>query len=69
MKKPIASKETIDLLMSILKDEKKVDMWLRTDNPLIGGVAPRYMVEVGREHKLIDFIKNCIKENKRSSDE
>ncbi len=44
-------------------DIEKTLTWLETENPLLGGVTPVYMIKIGRIHKLIKFIKSLIEEN------
>lgn len=51
----------IDLLKGFFKDEpEKVNIWMTTPNPLLGNVVPMDMIDRGRGHKLIQFIKNCL---------
>jgi len=41
----------------------KVTAWLNTENPLLGGVSPLYMLENGKEEKLLKFIETQLGEN------
>ena len=43
----------------------KVQIWINTPNPLLGNVSPRWFLLIGREEKLLKFIKNKISENFR----
>jgi hypothetical protein len=53
------------LLHSHFKDSKKVELWLKSNNPLLGDVSPEYMIALGREHKLVQLIEGLLKENSR----
>jgi hypothetical protein len=48
------------------KDPNKAVLWFKIPNPLLGGVAPRDMIRVGRFQKLHRFIQNALDENERS---
>lgn len=54
------------LLNSHFRDRKKVELWLNTKNPNLGEVTPNYMISIGREEKLLQFVSSCFKENKRA---
>ena len=45
-------------------NEAKSEIWMQTLNPLLGGVSPIYMLEVGRFDKLQTFIYTQLSENK-----
>ena len=47
-------------------DTDKVKLWLNTPNPNLGEVSPNKMIELGREHKLLQFVQAQIKENLRA---
>ncbi len=47
------------------KDISKTQLWFKIPNPLLGNVAPRDMIRVGRFAKLYRFIQNALKENTR----
>jgi len=47
------------------KSFKKASLWFETENPLLGGVSPSYMIDVGREAKLYKIITQQLEENKR----
>lgn len=49
------------------QDSQKTILWFRTPNPLLGNVAPREMLRVGRFKKLHRFIMNALSENKRDA--
>jgi hypothetical protein len=44
-------------------DKEKGLLWYTTDNPMLGGVSPEYMVIFGRCDKLLNFIRNVEEEN------
>lgn len=48
---------------SMAWDEGKTVTWFETENPLLGGVSPVYMVKIGRIHKLVKFVDSCLSEN------
>ncbi len=41
----------------------KTLLWFSTENPLLGGLTPEYMIFTGRHKKLEKFIDNCIEGN------
>lgn len=45
------------------KDTQKTVLWFKIPNPLLGNVAPREMLRVGRFKKLQRFILNALSEN------
>ncbi|MGA8182686.1 MAG: hypothetical protein WB819_03475 [Terriglobia bacterium] len=45
------------------KDTQKTVLWFKIPNPLLGNVAPREMLRVGRFNKLHRFILNALSEN------
>ncbi len=49
------------------KDAQKTVLWFKVPNPLLGGVAPRDMLRVGRFKKLHRFILNALSENEPPS--
>jgi hypothetical protein len=49
------------------KDAQKTVLWFKIPNPLLGGVAPREMLRVGRFNKLHRFILNALSENEPPS--
>jgi hypothetical protein len=44
-------------------DGEKTNLWFSMPNPLLGGVAPRDMLRVGRFRKLYQFIITALSEN------
>lgn len=51
--------ETIEIISKVhkfFKDAKKTQTWLTTKNPHFGGISPLYLINVGRAHKVIQFI-------------
>ncbi len=47
------------------KDAQKTVLWFSVTNPLLGNIAPREMIRLGRFNKLQRFILNALNENKR----
>ena len=43
---------------------EKTLWWWREENPLLGNVSPLDLIEMGREHKVRQFIDAAIFENK-----
>lgn len=41
-------------------DEINAHLWMELDNPLLGGVSPNKMIEMGESDKLIKFIKQQL---------
>jgi len=44
-------------------DGEKTNLWFTMPNPLLGGVAPRDMLRVGRFRRLYQFIIDALSEN------
>lgn len=44
-------------------DADKTELWLNTNNPLLGNMKPIQMLQQGRYDKLNKFIDNCIEGN------
>ncbi len=55
------------LVAQFFKDGPKTILWFKTPNPLLGNIAPREMIRVGRFSKLHRFINNALAENERSA--
>jgi hypothetical protein len=51
------------LVAQYFKDVQKTVLWFKTPNPLLGNIAPREMIRVGRFKKLHGFIMNALAEN------
>ena len=51
-------------VFAFFKDERKTRAWLRTPNPMLGGVSPRDMVRMGRYDRLLRFVKQAIEEGR-----
>ena len=49
-------------------DYKKVETWLRTDNLNFGGIAPIFLINLERAHKVLQFIETALDENVLSND-
>jgi hypothetical protein len=46
-------------------DAHKTTLWFKTPNPMLGDVAPRDMIRLGRYDKLRKFVVNAIIEQNR----
>ncbi len=46
-------------------NEDKRDTWFNTSNPFLSYLKPIHMIKLGRENKLLSFIKSQLDENKR----
>lgn len=55
----------INLVGSHFNDLDKTMLWFQVSNPLLGGMAPRDLIRVGRFKKLLKFIQTALDENKR----
>lgn len=55
----------INLVGSYFNDPEKTLLWFQVSNPLLGGLAPRDMIRVGRFKKLLRFIQTALDENKK----
>ncbi|CAM3007305.1 Uncharacterised protein [Legionella steigerwaltii] len=55
----------LNLVEEFFQDPEKTILWFSIPNPLLGGMAPRDMIRVGRFKKLLSFIQNALDENKR----
>jgi hypothetical protein len=53
------------LVAQYFKEPQKTVLWFKVPNPLLGNVAPREMLRVGRFNKLHRFIVNALNENER----
>lgn len=54
----------LNMVAEFFKDEQKTILWFRTPNPLLGDIAPRDMIRIGRFKKLHRFISNALSENR-----
>ena len=48
----------------LFNDENKTMLWFKVPNPLLGDVAPRDMIKLGRFKKLFKFIQSALNENR-----
>ena len=55
----------INLVGSHFNDLNKTMLWFQVSNPLLGNLAPRDLIRVGRFKKLMKFIQTALDENKR----
>lgn len=57
----------IALVGQYFKDLDKTVLWFKVPNPLLGNIAPRDMIRVGRFQKLSRFIQDALNENERQA--
>ena len=55
----------INLVGAFFGDRDKTKLWFQVANPLLGNIAPRDMIRIGRSEKLLKFIQTALSENKR----
>ena len=55
----------LNLVAQFFKDEQKTVLWFKTPNPLLGDIAPRDMIRIGRFKKLRLFILQALSENEK----
>lgn len=54
------SKELIEIIILVnnfFDNYEQTYLWMKTDNPLLGGVSPMDMVENGKSKRLLEFVK------------
>jgi uncharacterized protein (DUF2384 family) len=55
----------LNLVAQFFRDEVKTVLWFKTPNPLLGDIAPRDMIKIGRFKKLRQFILQALSENEK----
>jgi len=54
------------MLLEFFKgDEEKVALWLSSPNPHLGNATPNHMFDIGRAHKVYEFVRAAREENRR----
>src|SRR5260370_2009655 len=53
----------LNLVSQVFIDEQKTRLLFNTPNPLLGDIAPRDMIKIGRFKKLRQFILQALSEN------
>jgi len=53
----------LNLVAQFFRNEQKTILWFKTPNPLLGDIAPRDMIKIGRFRKLRRFIQNALADN------
>ena len=43
-------------------EHQKTELWFRTKNPFLGNATPLELMQIGRAHKLEQFVNACIEE-------
>ncbi len=54
----------IALVHTFFNDRTKTILWFKVSNPMLGNVAPRDMIKVGRFKKLLKFIQTALEEGR-----
>jgi hypothetical protein len=44
-------------------DHDKIDLWLKSPNPMFGNVAPTYLLLVGRWQAVLDYVREAREDN------
>ena len=57
----------LSLVAQYFGNEHKTVLWFKTENPLLGNIAPRDVIRIGRFKKLYRFILNALLENAPSA--
>lgn len=56
--------QILNLVINHMKwSADRAEVWMRTDNPLLGGASPNLMVKKGRGHKVLRFVESAIDES------
>lgn len=55
--------EIKSLVLRFFGHTEKADLWFKTPNPLLGGIAPATMIAAGREKRLLQFVQTQLSEN------
>ena len=55
----------LNLVAQFFRDEQKTVLWFKTPNPLLGDIAPRDMIRIGRFKKLRQFILQAVSDNEK----
>ena len=50
------------LVALIFNDDQKANLWMRTENPLLGGLRPVQMIAMGRFVKLLEFVTDSMRQ-------
>src|SRR5882757_10700405 len=68
---PLGVKERLEwtanicnLVFEFFDDEVKTTLWFKTPNPVLGNVAPRDMIRLGRYKKLLRFVTQAVEGNR-----
>lgn len=55
----------VEQYFNYLGKPQRAHKWFATPNPLLGDVSPITMIKLGREEKLLNFIKHALEGNQR----
>ncbi len=53
----------INLVASYFNNQEKTMLWFQMPNPMLGSIAPKDMIRLGRFKKLYKFIQTALDEN------
>ena len=53
----------LQLLVGFFGSTKKAELWMKSRNPLLGGVTPEFMISHGRSNRLLKFMRHCMDGN------
>ena len=53
-------KQIKEKLLTLLKDDDKVELWLSCSNPNLGMAKPNDLIRIGRGNKVLLFIESAI---------
>lgn len=55
--------EAKEFVIETIGKEKAV-IWWEMKNPMLGGISPNVLLQMGREQKLLQWIECCKDENR-----
>jgi len=53
-----------NLVFEFFDDDVKTALWFKSPNPMLGNVAPRDMIRLGRYKKLLRFVTHALDEDR-----
>jgi len=73
---PLEMKERLEwtanicnLVFDFFGSEVKTALWFKAPNPMLGNVAPRDMIRLGRYKKLLMFVTQAVQDNRKREQE
>ena len=53
--------EVPEKVLTYFKNDRfRAELWMTTLNPLLGGMTPKQMIDMGRSEKLQEFIDRAM---------